>query len=154
MSLTEEEIKLIEDTWSLAKDLGLQKAGTVMFMKLFEIAPDLQELFSFHDEEVSEENESLKKHAVQVMESVGMAIGLLHDPEKLVSTLTELGIVHHLLQVQLDSFGPVGEALIYALQVLLKDKFTLEVKAAWVKLYGAVQHYMELGMKEGLEADT
>ena len=73
--------------------------------RLFEIAPELQELFSFHDEEVSEENESLKKHAVQVMESVGMAIGLLHDPKALVSTLTELGIVHHLHQVQLDSFG-------------------------------------------------
>ena len=47
---------------------------------------------------------------------------------------------------------PVGQALIYALQIGLKEKFTDEVKTAWVTLYTVVQHLMTLGMNEGIDA--
>jgi len=40
--------------------------------------------------------------------------------------------------------------LIYALSTGLGDHFTDEVKEAWVTLYGIVQHFMEMGMREGL----
>lgn len=74
------------------------------FYRLFEIAPDLQDLFPFEGEELSEENELLKKHALQVMESVGMAIGLMGDPEQLKEILIGLGVVHNMKSVQVDSF--------------------------------------------------
>ena len=54
-------------------------------------------------------------------------------------------LLYHLLQ-------PVGQALIYALQIGLKEKFTDEVKTAWVTLYTVVQHLMTLGMNEGIDA--
>ena len=50
------------------------------------------------------------------------------------------------------SLQPVGEALIYALQTGLKEKFTDEVKTAWVTLYTVVQQLMTLGMNEGIDA--
>jgi len=49
---------------------------------------------------------------------------------------------------------PVGEALIYTLEMGLKDKFTDEVKEAWVTLYGVVEKFMTQGMQEGLGAEV
>lgn len=45
---------------------------------------------------------------------------------------------------------PVGQALIFTLSKGLEDKFTKEVETAWVTLYTTVQHFMSLGMAEGL----
>jgi len=72
--------------------------------RLFEIAPELQELFPFQGQELNEENTLLKKHALQVMESVGLAISLMGDPEQLQETLIELGIIHNMKSVQVKSF--------------------------------------------------
>ena len=72
--------------------------------RLFEIAPELQELFPFEGQELTEENTLLKKHALQVMESVGGAISLMGNPEQLQDTLIELGIVHNMKSVQVKSF--------------------------------------------------
>ena len=47
---------------------------------------------------------------------------------------------------------PVGQALIYTLETGLQEKFTEKVKDAWITLYTIVQHFMTLGMEEGLDA--
>lgn len=72
---------------------------------MFEIAPDLKKLFPFKDQELSDDNELLKKHAIQVMESIDLAIGMLDTPDELKETLITLGIVHNMKSVQLESFG-------------------------------------------------
>lgn len=38
------------------------------------------------------------------MESVGMAIGLMGDPEQLKEILIGLGVVHNMKSVQVESF--------------------------------------------------
>lgn len=51
------------------------------------------------------ENELLKKHALQVMESVGTCIAIIHDAEKLEEALKQLGMVHNLANVEVKSFA-------------------------------------------------
>lgn len=70
----------------------------VPHFRLFEIAPDL---FPFKNED---NDEGIKKHGSQVMTSIDGAITLLHNnnPE-LADTLIELGIVHNMKEVQLES---------------------------------------------------
>ena len=63
------------------------------------------ELFPFQGEELSDENKKLRGHALQVMESIDAAVGMLHDTEKLTDTLLELGIVHNLKNVKVESFA-------------------------------------------------
>lgn len=75
------------------------------FYRLFEIAPELQELFPFQGEELSDDNKKLRGHALQVMETIDVAIGMLHDLPKLTDTLEDLGIVHNLKNVQVASFA-------------------------------------------------
>ena len=70
-------------------------------------------------------------------------------------------LYHKMVVFQSDGFPfcplpllmqPVGVSLIHALETELGSGFTDEVKKAWVTLYGIVQYFMELGMKEGLDA--
>jgi len=46
----------------------------------------------------------------------------------------------------------VGSALIWTLESALKEKFTPEIKEAWLSLYKVVQSLMEQGMEEGITA--
>lgn len=73
--------------------------------RLFETAPGLKNLFPFKTATPEGQAEGLKKHGLQVMESIDGAIDLLDDPEQLEETLLELGIVHNMKSVQLESFG-------------------------------------------------
>jgi hypothetical protein len=71
--------------------------------RLFEIAPALLNIFSFKDQD---KEEGMKRHGLQVMESIDGAIGLLDgNIQDLEDTLLELGIIHHMKNVQLDSFA-------------------------------------------------
>ena len=51
------------------------------------------------------DNEELKRHGIQVMESIDAAIGMLDNPAELKETLIDLGIIHHMKDVKLESFA-------------------------------------------------
>ena len=63
------------------------------------------QLFPFRDEELSDENEALRKHAMQVMESINDALGMAAQPDELKETLIELGVVHNMNSVKVESFA-------------------------------------------------
>jgi len=73
--------------------------------RLFQIAPALKDLFPFKEDKLNNEHEGLRMHALQVMESVDAAISLLDDTNQLVETLVELGIVHQMSNVKVESFA-------------------------------------------------
>ena len=123
-----------------------------MFFKLFELAPYLQALFPFAEEELSENSESFQKHALQVMETVDTAVTLIlaNDISTLEGALIDLGMVHNFKNVKPEHFAPVGQALLHGLSVTVGQEFTAEVKTAWVVLFGFVQSKMEEGMVEDI----
>ncbi len=73
--------------------------------RLFEIAPELIEIFPFDGKDLDDDNVSLKKHAMQVMQSIDDALGMADQPEELKETLIGLGVVHNMSNVNLDSFA-------------------------------------------------
>ncbi len=73
--------------------------------RLFEIAPELIEIFPFDGEDLDDDNVSLKKHAMQVMQSIDDALGMADQPEELKETLIGLGVVHNMSNVDLKSFA-------------------------------------------------
>ncbi len=73
--------------------------------RLFEIAPELIEIFPFDGEDLNDDNVSLRKHSMQVMQSINDALGMADQPEELKETLIGLGVVHNMSNVQLESFA-------------------------------------------------
>lgn len=81
---------------------------SIIAFRLFQIAPNLIDLFPFKNQ--SNKDEGMKTHGLQVMNSIDGAITLLgnKDLQELEDNLTELGIVHNMKQVQLGSFAVSG----------------------------------------------
>lgn len=75
--------------------------------RLFEIQPELVNLFPFKDDALTDDNESLNKHALSVMETIDAAVHLLLDGDipSLVDTLVELGISHGMNSVKPEHFA-------------------------------------------------
>ena len=56
---------------------------------------------------MTEDTPGLKKHAVDVMESIDKAVELLKvgEVDELQEVLVDLGIIHHMKDVEVKSFG-------------------------------------------------
>lgn len=85
--------------------LCLYHTPIIMCYRLFEIAPELEKLFSFAEMTTEDKKQKQLQHGMQVMESIGAAIEMLDDPETLKETLLGLGIMHNMKDVQVNSFA-------------------------------------------------
>ena len=134
----------VQASWRLVEK-DIEGHGVKFFMRIFEIAPPALQLFSFKDVEELEKSPQLKKHASNVMRTVGQAVAGLSDVESLVPVLQQLGARHAKYGVQPEHFGIVGQALLWTLEQGLvgAGAWTPEVKDAWTKTYATVQSAME-----------
>jgi methyl-accepting chemotaxis protein len=77
------------------------------------------------------------------MKMVDRAIGLLGpDIELLTEILLQLGEKHHHFGVKPSYYPPMGQALINTMADMLGDKFTREIKDAWLETYQALAYDM------------
>lgn len=85
----------------------------------------------------------LVRHAAHYMNMVDRAINLLGpDIELLTDILLELGEQHYAFGVEPSFYPPMGAALLKVLQKFIGDKFTDEVKDAWLETYQALAYDM------------
>ena len=75
--------------------------------RLFEIDPNLQDLFPFRGEVLTSETEGMKKHALGVMQTIDTAITMVLEGKivELVAVLQELGTVHSFHNVEPQHFA-------------------------------------------------
>lgn len=74
-------------TWALVAASPLEPTGVAFFLKIFEIAPEALQLFSFKNESNLAQSPKLKSHALKVMQTVDVAVKGLADLDKLVPVL-------------------------------------------------------------------
>lgn len=67
-----------------------------MFYRLFEVSPDLQNLFPFAGDTLTDDHEGMKEHSYTVMTSLDECLKIVHDVPKLKDELISLGAVHHI----------------------------------------------------------
>ncbi|XP_033735169.1 neuroglobin-like isoform X2 [Pecten maximus] len=141
---------LIKKSWTEFTNTGsLADIGTPMFVKLFTDYPDVKTIFSFMKEGGgSIESEAVRNHAEGVMGVVGTAVEAIDNLDGLVPTVRSLGAKHYTYGAQAAHLGPVGECLLYAMEKELNEKFTLETKAAWLKLYSTISVAFQEGLEE------
>jgi hemoglobin-like flavoprotein len=142
-AITPEQKAIVEETWAKAAALGAETVGVLLFKQIFEIAPEALMLFSFKDEPDLYESEKLKNHGIKVVTTVGSAVSLLDDLEKLVPILTGLGKKHVNYGVHPAHYAVVGQALLQTLAAGLgENSFTPQAKEAWVAVWGVVSNTM------------
>lgn len=83
------------------------------------------------------------KQYTATLQTVDAAVGMLGaDLAPLVDILKKLGKRHVAYGVLEAHYPIVGQALIETLEAALGDKFTDDVKAAWVEIYGIISSTM------------
>jgi len=87
-----------------------------------------------------------KKHAAGVIRTVNTAVGMLGpDLSALADVLKALGKKHVKYGVLEAHYAVVGQALIETLAAAMGDKFTADVKAAWLSIWGIISSTMIAG---------
>src|SRR6202007_1567299 len=115
-------VPLVRASYALVSPMR-DAVADLFYDRLFVIAPELRALFP----------EDLTKQKRKLMTMIGMAVGGLHDVAKLVPTVRALGARHAGYGVTMGHYAIVGEALLWALQKGLGEKFTTDVRSAWIK---------------------
>ncbi|XP_051134058.1 hemoglobin-2 [Andrographis paniculata] len=139
VSFTEEEEALVIKSWNSMKSNSGEWA-LKFFLKVFEIAPSAQKMFSFlQDSNVPlEQNAKLKGHAKSVFVMACEAAVQLRKTGKVVvkdSTLKKLGSVHLKNGVVDEHFDVVKYALLETIKEATGEMWSPEMKAAWSVAY-------------------
>ncbi|CAL1534618.1 unnamed protein product [Lymnaea stagnalis] len=147
-TFTDRQKELVTETWKVVQD-DMAKVGVVMFIKLFETHPEVQNVFmpfKGQSQENLKDSAQLKSHALRVMGTVDKCIHRFHDPDKVVQMLHELGARHVMYNAKVDYMDLIGPQLIWAIEPVLGDRWTPEVEQAWSDLFKFVSYIMKDAM--------
>lgn len=132
ISLTDQEIDLVEKTFSMARSEELFAQPTLFYEKLFARDPSLRPMF----------REDIGGQGMRFMRTLRTIVNALKQPGELREVLEPLARTHGALGVHTPNFETMGEALIDTLKELLGSDFTPEMEAAWRKAYGQISKAM------------
>jgi hemoglobin-like flavoprotein len=130
--MTPEREQLVRDTWKRFEPKAADHAR-YFYDKLFELDPETSTMFA-------SANMDLQRH--RLMESLGMLVAELDDPEQFVTDLVTLGRRHGAYGVRDSDYDAAGVALLWTLEKALGPDFTPEARAAWTEAYHAIASVM------------
>lgn len=130
--MTPEQIKLVQDSFAKVVPIA-GTAADLFYDRLFTIAPEVRSLFP------SDLTEQKKK----LMQMIATAVTNLHQVEKIIPAVEELGRRHSGYGVTAKHYEPVGAALLWTLEQGLGTDFTAPVKAAWTDAYMTLAGVMQ-----------
>ncbi|KAB1207217.1 Hemoglobin-2 [Morella rubra] len=148
---TEEQEALVVKSWTAMK----QNAGELalkFFLKIFEIAPTAQKLFSFlKDSNVPlERNSKLKSHAMNVFLMTCESAVQLRKAGKVTvreSSLKRMGAVHFKLGVVDEHFEVARFAMLETIKEAVPEMWSPEMKNAWGEAYDQLVSAIKTEMK-------
>ena len=131
MSLTEEKIALVQDSFKQVAPIA-EQAADMFYTRLFEIAPEVRSMFQG---DMSEQGRKL-------MAVLAAVVNGLRDLDKIVPVAQKLAVGHVDYGVQPEHYAVVGEALLWTLGEAFGEAFTPELKAAWTDAYTTLAEVM------------
>ena len=122
--MTPEQIKLVQDSFAKVAPIA-DKAADLFYDRLFVVAPQARALFP----------DDLSAQKKKLMQMLATAVANLHQVDKIIPAVQDLGRRHAGYGVTAKQYEPVGAALLWTLEQGLGPAFTAEVKEAWIATY-------------------
>lgn len=135
--MTPEQIDLVRTSWEKVKPIS-EPAADIFYGKLFEIDPELKNIF----------NSDMTEQGQKLMAMINTAVNSLGNLSNIVPAVQDLGKRHIEYGVKDKDYDTVGEALIWTLAKGLGEAFTDEVKDAWIETYTILSTTMKEAAKE------
>lgn len=142
----------IVDSFRLVVPIA-ETAAELFYRRLFELKPEYRALFS----------DDMQSQRAKLIKMLAFIVGSLDykdsewdqsvDADRdLMMVVLAMGRRHsELYKIPDDSYGPVAEALLWALAQGLGDAFTPRVRDAWVAVYTSLATTMKMGSRSALD---
>lgn len=130
--MTPEQVTLVQDSFKKVLPIA-DTAADIFYDRLFEVAPEVRPMFSA---DMSGQKKAL-------MGTLAVAVQSLHEVEKIIPTVQQLGAKHLTYGVKDEHYDIVGGALLYTLEKGLGDAWNDDLQAAWAETYGTVAGVMK-----------
>jgi hemoglobin-like flavoprotein len=124
MSLTPQQIELVQKTWAMVLT-SKKQAGEIFYDRLFTIDPSLRSLFKG----------DINAQSTLLIGMITFAVNKLDNVDSIVADVKALGIRHKKYNVKPAQYQTVAEALLWTLEMGLENDWTPEVQTAWVAVY-------------------
>ena len=135
--MTPEQIKLVKTSWSQVTPIA-DKAAELFYGKLFELNPELRQLFKA----------DMAEQGRKLMSMIDAAVNSLDRLNEIVPAVQSLGARHAGYGVKDADYDTVAAALLWTLEQGLGDSFTPQVKDSWVTVYGVLADTMKQAAAE------
>lgn len=133
--MTPENVTAIRDTWSAIEPVADEVAAQ-FYDRLFDIDPSTRPLFRHTD---------LPEQRRKLLAVIGTVIDHLEEIHTLIPTVEALGRRHTGYGVEDRHYDTVGEALLWAFESNLGEKWTPEAADAWTQAYTMLAGVMRSG---------
>jgi hemoglobin-like flavoprotein len=138
--MTPDQVALVQGSFKKVLPIAAT-AADLFYDRLFAIAPQFRQLFP----------RDLREQKTKLIAMLAAVVGNLHQLEKIMAQVEQLGSRHIRYGVTADHYAPVGEALLWTLAQGLGAEFTPTVKAAWTEAYLALSGAMKRAAAESLD---
>ena len=109
------------------------EAAALFYERLFAIDPSLKPLF--HDTD-------MRAQETKLMAALALVVGKLRQLDEVIPVLENLAVKHVAYGVEDRHYATVGDALIQTLSLAFGERFTPELRNAWLAAYGAISGLM------------
>jgi hemoglobin-like flavoprotein len=129
--MNSDQVALIQ--YSFAKITPTAKEAAALFYgRLFEIAPEVEQLF----------HGDVKEQGRKLMATLAVVVDGLTDLATILPAASALAKRHVAYGVRAEHYAPVGVALLSMLERRLGAEWTSDLAAAWANAYTTLSEYM------------
>lgn len=132
-----QQVQDVQESFEHVKPIS-HVAADLFYDRLFELDPALRPLFKAN----------LSEQKTKLMSTLAFAVAGLHQPERILAAVRQLGQRHAGYGVQSSHYQTVGAALLWTLEQGLGEKFTPAVAEAWTAAYDLVATTMQEAAQE------
>ena len=135
--MTPQQVAQVQDSFARVVPIA-DEAARIFYGRLFELDPDLRNLFP----------QRMEDQRRKLMQTLGVAVQNLHDLPTLAPVARELGARHVGYGVHEAHYDLVGKALLHTLEVGLGPAWTPALREAWEETFGLIAGEMKDGARE------
>lgn len=140
--MTPDQVALVQASFKKVVPIAAV-AADLFYERLFAIAPALRPMFP----------DDLREQKRKLIAMLATVVGNLHELDKMMPAVRDLGCRHATYGVTAEHYAPVGQALLWTLEQGLGPDFTPAVKAGWTAAYLALSGAMQTpAVRSGMPA--
>ena len=132
--MTPDQIALVQATYSKLAPLHVT-AGALFYHRLFELNPELRQLF----------RGDIMSQSRKLMTMIALVVENLSEFDRMLPQLQQLGRAHIGYGTRAEHYDTVGTALVWAIRQGLEEQFTPADQQAWMAAYTMLADAMKAG---------